>query len=72
MKPVEQCVSCVHNNSCGMCRLMPLLHGYPQAFGFKDCREFMNRVAAFHERQLTSPRDQGATTTIRQEGRKLI
>lgn len=54
MKPVKRCMSCAYHSYCGMCRLMPLLHGYPRAFGFKDCREFMNRIAVFHEHQLTS------------------
>ncbi len=42
--PARRCFKCPLAPHCGMCRLAPLMHGYPAAFGFRDCEPFMKEV----------------------------
>lgn len=42
--PNTRCMRCDRKAICGMCRLSPLVHGYPRSFGYKDCYPFMRDV----------------------------
>ncbi|HUU50580.1 MAG TPA: radical SAM protein [Nitrospinota bacterium] len=52
MKPTKKCFNCYYKSICGMCRIPPLIHGYPEGFGYKDCQKFMRDISLFYEKNM--------------------
>lgn len=52
MKPTKKCFNCHYKSICGMCRIPPLIHGYPEGFGYKDCQKFMRDISLFYEKNM--------------------
>jgi len=47
--PNRRCIRCELKTICGMCRLSPLMHGYPRSFGYRDCYPFMRDAHEIHQ-----------------------
>ena len=47
--PNRRCMRCDLRAACGMCRLSPLVHGFPRSFGYADCRQFVCDALEFYE-----------------------
>lgn len=50
--PQKRCFSCYYKSGCGMCRLTPLVHGYTEGFGFKDCKSLMEAIVDFYKERV--------------------